>query len=180
MFEVLRSVRPTIPPKVVRSNSHDYVDATSCSSRALRTLCDWISQTGELGLISGESGSVLQISVIEKWIEEALAAFVVFQKALPIAFGAVSQRQAPLPANAVEIVHTIVHPYFRRRGVGTELTRVRMKAAADKGYERAFFRVLPTNFPRQRLLSKMGISPSSTQILPGFHWYETDISHAIS
>lgn len=135
-------------------------------------LCTWISATGELPIISGEKRTILTPDTLSSWERNSECCFVLVRNSFPIAFAALSRQEAPLQEKSVEAVHLIVHPEFRRTGVGSAVHQARLVKAFQLGFNTVLFRLVPENAGALATLSRFCPEESSVCPVEGFTWFE--------
>lgn len=120
-----------------------------------------VTASGELRLISGESGSVAEASLLQHWFTDAQGAVVFRADDSPIAMGTVTRSEAHHPADSIEVCHLFVAPRLRRRYRGSQVALELSSVARSLGYQRLVGRVVSTNVPALCFLSSLGWRPCS-------------------
>ncbi len=111
----------------------------------IKDVANWITQSGELRMISGLSCPRLSEDELEQWFQSALQAVVVVTDRKVIGIATLSRSEVDLPTASIEICHCIVHPYFRRVYNGSTLVTVLSAYAKRLGYKTVVGRVLRSN-----------------------------------
>lgn len=139
----------------------------------------WISESGDLALISSLDSDGLSTKMLELWFDASVTSAVVRTDGHPIAFGTVSVEEAPLPSRTAEICHLIVHPKWRRRYNGSHLVLELALKAREMGFSTVAGRVVPHNSVAHAFLSFLRWAPvaSGDGWTPGFSWYQRKLQN---
>jgi RimJ/RimL family protein N-acetyltransferase len=117
-------------------------------------ICQWVNERAELSLIGSERDPTLTPPVLHSWVESATCALVFELRDIPIAFGAGSAREWPLPHGTVEVCHFILQPRLRRHYHGSTFLRIVTRLLiSGYGFRSVVARVVPSNTPALGVMS---------------------------
>lgn len=138
----------------------------------LSAISTWISDSGEVALISDLPPGELPIETLSHWLDTSVSAAAVRVDGALIAFATVSIEEAHLPEGTAEICHLIVHPKWRRRYNGSHIVLELALRARELGFSSVMGRVVPNNVVAHKFLSSLGWSQADPWIgwAPGFSW----------
>jgi ribosomal protein S18 acetylase RimI-like enzyme len=142
----------------------------------IQHLFGWLSDSGEISLISDSGDENFKPETIKEWAKKAEQSFLGAIDGRPIAFGTLSKQEAILPHDCIEICHLIVHPKFRRQYYGTALVDNLIQASVSKGISSIFARVLKNNKIGNLFFHSLqwDITIENEYDLPNnFNWYKT-------
>jgi ribosomal protein S18 acetylase RimI-like enzyme len=130
----------------------------SLSAAELALVADWITKSGELPIISGSTGQLLSLGELQIWFESATQGIIAKHNGEIIGIATLTKEEAPIPNDALEICHCIVHPNYRRLYNGSSLI-IRLTAfAKQNGFNRVVGRVAKSN-------------PIGKTLLQYLHWH---------
>lgn len=145
-------------------------------SRFSLNVAQWITQTGELNLISSEKSSVLSVDVLHGWFANSIAGVVLCIGDLPIGVATLCKSEISfLPPDTAECCHLVVHPQWRRLYYGTSIVCLLLSIAKKQGYKRVVGRIVPTNSVAKLLLDSLNFESVATYedwMSPDFVWYQ--------
>ena len=123
-------------------------------STDIETLSKWISNTGDVALISDLQSNVLTTDELERWLEACVVSTIVRAGKHPIGFATLSTEEAPLPSGTAEICHVIVDPQWRHQFNGSHLVLDLQCRARTMGFinvaENGFLPIFPIfNVPKR-------------------------------
>lgn len=148
------------------------------TEQELKGLCDWISHSGDLPMISSLKKSDLLIEELTEWINSSKAYAVIKDDGLIVGFGTMTQaEESSLGKRDVEMCHLIIHPDYRLKYNGSNLLLSLIEEAENHNYERIVGRVNKQNAQGQRLM--MHLKWSLIENLSGdnsVNWYEHPLS----
>jgi hypothetical protein len=131
----------------------------SLSSNQLQFLSQWITESGELPLISGNKQLYLSENELLSWIATSFqCSIVVFENEI-IGFATLSNVEAEIPSNSLEICHCIIHPKYRRKYNGSALVTLLTANAKQNGFKKVVGRVISTNLVGFSLLKDLNWRP---------------------
>jgi RimJ/RimL family protein N-acetyltransferase len=164
--------------KLTESHS-SRIHMREAAEQDLPAVAAMISATGELELISGETGRELPLETLRQWMHSSVYSAVIeeAQTSDVVTFATISRNEIALPPNEVEICHLLVDPAVRRRHLGTEMVLHLMNVAKERGFERMIGRTNPTNVASQRMFAALGWQPFE-HARAEFVWYERSLQHA--
>lgn len=150
--------------------------ANNIDSRFSLTVAQWITQTGELNLISSEKSSVLSVDVLYDWFANSIASVVLCVNNLPIGMATLSKSEISfLPSDTVECCHLVVHPQWRRLYYGSLIVSFLLSIAKKQGFKKVVGRVVPVNSVAKLLLDSLNFESVATYedwMSPDFVWYQ--------
>jgi len=139
-------------------------------------VAQWVTQTGELNLISSEKSSVLSVDVLHGWFTNSIAGVVLCIGDIPIGVATLCKSEINLlPPDTVECCHLVVHPKWRKLYNGTLIINFLLSIAKKLGYKRVVGRVVPTNVIAKLLLNSLNFEPIVTfedWMNPDLNWYQ--------
>ena len=125
------------------------------SHKGLEYLVEWITQTGELPLISGFKRKELDLINLKEWLDTALHFTITSFNNNIIGLSTLSTQEAELPHDTIEVCHTIVKPEFRRLYNGATMILKSSSLAKQEGYKRVVGRVAKINEAGMSLLNNL-------------------------
>lgn len=162
----------TLPPKPSIDSSGFAL--TQLERGDIDALATWITDTGELPLISGEASPLLRPVILESWHHGSLKTQVVRVARRPVGLGMLSQTEATLPPVTAEVCHLIIAPEWRQQYKGSQLVLTLMAEAQRLGLHRLVARVVPENAVAHALFSALRwrpLTPAASWAIDGFIWY---------
>lgn len=124
----------------------------------LAFVANWITESGELPLISGSTGKELLPDELKFWFESAIQGIIVEHEGKIIGIATLTRAEAPIPQDAVELCHCIVHPNYRRLYNGSSMIILLSAFAKQNGYRKVVGRVAKSN-------------PIGRTLLQYLHWH---------
>lgn len=122
------------------------------SSEDLPFVASWITETGELPIISGFKKNILSSNELNEWFDSAAHNIVIKHQGKIIGLATLSLSEATLPADSIEVCHTIVAPKYRRLYNGADMILHLCSIAKQIGYKKVVGRVTKSNTPGRMLL----------------------------
>lgn len=121
-------------------------------SEDLPFVASWITETGELPIISGFKKNILTSNELSEWFDSSAYNIIIKNQGKIVALATLSLSEASLPADCIEVCHTIVAPQYRRLYNGADMILHLSSIAKQMGYKRIVGRVSNTNIPGRLLL----------------------------
>lgn len=184
MLYVIRTKRSYLSSMPAsRVNRLSLVPYGELTVRQVNDLRTWISGTGELHLISGEKGPLLDEPTLTHWIRSSASSHALVNGREVIGLATLSTSEVGgMPPDTIECCHLIVHPKHRRKYCGTLLLAHLSARAKELGYRRIVGRVVRSNSVGRDLLRSLGwhgLAPEEFGNWPNgqLDWYEKRFDH---
>lgn len=122
----------------------------------LEPIASWITESGELELISGEKGKVLKSELLAEWLTTSITNVISYDNAENvIGLTTLSTAEMDLPVGYVELCHCIIKPNNRREYNASCLLVALIREAKKRGYTHVVGRVVKSNNKAHHLLKSL-------------------------
>lgn len=125
-------------------------------------IVEWISESGELMLISGCTDTVLKQEDLKQWFDSSYSYVLIQDEDKIIGIATLSSAEVGLPENVLEICHLIIHPMYRRHYNGSKIVIELMSKAKKDGIVKLVGRVCKHNEIAYKFLSGLRWRVSET------------------
>ncbi len=144
------------------------------TSDASKEICSWVRSTREIKLISSDVVNELTPSLLQRWVDESLAGYVLRFGDELIAFATASDVEWEFPPGLCEICHLVVAPRHRQRYHGSFFVNWISRVLVGSGFDRVTGRACAHNEPALRLMSYLRwheVSGQEAWATGPFRWF---------